>query len=142
MQKLSVGLRDALRANRKLEVEIAGFEAERVKRRLDSGKGAFVKRSEGGLDFINAVTAEMKDGGYDTKGYTILVTGEKGASGPVVVVGEEEEVKKAVERVKEALKDSGVKGGGKGSRWQGKVTKWAVKDFEVLKELVEVEGGK
>ncbi|PMD52965.1 ThrRS/AlaRS common domain-containing protein [Hyaloscypha bicolor E] len=133
-KKMSDNLTESRRKEAKLLLEIAKYEAERVKADLKSGKKAWVYRSSGNLDYINSICFEVKDVLKDG-GLIVLATGEKKTSGQVVIVGEKRAVEEFVEKMKGVV--SGVKGGGKGERWQGKVIEWQKGEIEVLKNLVE-----
>jgi len=139
VDKLNAQVRDTARARRKLEAEIAGYEAARVIGELDAGRrAAFVYRvCETGADFIMAVTGALKDGGFDEReGVVVLLVAvaETGGGGPVVIVGDEKGVERVVEGVKVILPD--VKGGGKGKRWQGKIARLASAQLRALGTLL------
>jgi len=120
------------RREKKLLMEIAKFEGERIKAILQTGGKAFVYRADGGLDFINWVVSEVKN--FCTSGVVVLASGEGKKGGPIVIVGDEKSVEETVRKIKDVL--HGVKGGGKGSRWQGKVIEWGKGDVEALKKIV------
>ncbi|KAE9364439.1 ThrRS/AlaRS common domain-containing protein [Stipitochalara longipes BDJ] len=134
VKKMSDNFTESRRKEAKLLMEIAKYEAERVKADLSSKKKAWVHRASGNLDYINAICFEVKDA-LKEGGMVVLATGEKKTAGQVVVVGE----KKVVEDFVEAMKGvvSGIKGGGKGERWQGKVIEWQKGEIEALKHFVE-----
>jgi misacylated tRNA(Ala) deacylase len=134
VKKMSDNLTESRRKEAKLLLEIAKYEAERVKADLKSGKKAWVYRSSGNLDYINSICFEVKDV-LKNGGLIVLATGEKKTSGQVVIVGEKKAVEEFVEKMKGVV--SGVKGGGKGERWQGKVIEWQKGEIEVLKNLVK-----
>lgn len=134
VKKMSDNLTESRRKEAKLLVEIAKYEAERVKADLKSGKKAWVYRSSGNLDYINSICFEVKDT-LKEGGLIVLATGEKKTSGQVVVVGDKTSVEKFVEKMRGVV--SGIKGGGKGERWQGKVIEWQKGEIEALKNLVE-----
>ena len=114
-------------------MEIAKLEGERIKPILQTGGKAFLYRVDGGLDFINAVVSEVKD--CCTAGVVVLASGEGKKGGPIVIAGEEKAVAETAEKIKDVI--HGVKGGGKGVRWQGKVLEWGKGDLEALKKVVE-----
>jgi misacylated tRNA(Ala) deacylase len=134
VKKMSDNLTESRRKEAKLLMEIAKYEAERVTADLQSGKIAWVYRSSGNLDYINSICFEIKDT-LKEGGLVVLATGEKKTSGQVVVVGETAPLEEFVAKMKVVV--SGVKGGGKGERWQGKVTEWKKGEIEALKNLVE-----
>ncbi|KAJ8125828.1 hypothetical protein O1611_g7811 [Lasiodiplodia mahajangana] len=117
-----------------LLAEIAKYEGDRVKSALQSGKNAWVYRAKSGLDFLNLVIFEVKDA-IKAPQVVVLAGGEGQAGGPIVILGQDEAVTRISARVKELLKD--VKGGGRGGKWQGKVTEWRKGELEALKALVE-----
>ena len=134
VKKMSDNLTESRRKEAKLLLEIAKYEAERVKADLSSKKKAWVHRASGNLDYINSICFEVKEA-LKEGGIVVLATGEKRMSGQVVVVGEKKAVEDFVEEMKGVV--SGVKGGGKGERWQGKVIEWQKGEIEALKNLVE-----
>lgn len=124
------------RTEKKLLLEIAKYESDRVKSVVASGKNAIVCRSDGGMEFINRVVGDTKDALKGTGLVLVLAIGEPKTSGPVVVVGDKEAVEKTAAKIKETIKD--VKGGGgAGDKWQGKVPEWRQEDLNTLRELVE-----
>jgi len=118
---------------KKLLSEIAVYEGSRVKTDLESGKNALVYRATEGLDFLNAVVFEVRD---VAKGNNVLVlaSGEENKQGQIVIVGEKHVVEIFSAKALKIL--SGLKGGGRGERWQGKVVEWKKGELEALKELV------
>lgn len=119
---------------KKLLAEIVAYEGSRVKTILESGKNALVYRASDGLDFLNAVVFEVKDVAKRNN-VLVLASGEDTKAGQLVIVGE----KGTVESFSaEALKIiSGLKGGGRGERWQGKVIEWKKGEREALRALVD-----
>ena len=183
VEKMELELRDAKRAKRKLEAELAKFEAEHIKRSFDSVQSeegiasskrrAFVSRvcedSSSGMDFILSLQSELKRPistfpslTYDTTGLTILVTPttytspgrmpKEDGPGPVVILGDPTLVAKAIEEIrvnpvlseppategttKSNVQGGGLKGGGKGNRWQGKALKLGVAQIRALQAIV------
>jgi misacylated tRNA(Ala) deacylase len=134
VKKMSDNLTESRRKEGKLLMEIAKYESERVKADLKNGKKAWVYRSSGNLDYINSICFEVKDDLKDGR-LVVLATGEKKTSGQVVVVGEKQTVEDFVQKMKGVV--GGVKGGGKGERWQGKVIEWQKGEIDALKNLVE-----
>jgi misacylated tRNA(Ala) deacylase len=122
------------RKETRLLAEIAKYEGERVKAVLQAGKNAWVYRAVQGLDFINMVVFEVKES-VQEDAVVILASGEGDKGGQVVIIGEQKAVDGFTAKVKEAL--TGIKGGGKGGRWQGKVAEWRKGELEALKKLVE-----
>ncbi|KAG7109552.1 putative alanyl-tRNA editing protein alaX like [Verticillium longisporum] len=107
---------------KRLLSELARFEGERARAAIAAGRDAWVYRTEDGLDYANLVVSEVKDAAMAAGRAVVIATGETKKSGPVVVVGAKEAVDALVPRIKEAV--PAVKGGGKGEKWQGKVTEW------------------
>ncbi|KAH6670859.1 Threonyl/alanyl tRNA synthetase [Plectosphaerella plurivora] len=134
-EKMDEALNDLKRREKKLVAEIARFEADKVKATLAEGKNAWVYRPDGGLDFINAVTFEIKELLKTATGVVVLASGEEKSSGPVVILGPNE----AVEAMATTAKDivTGIKGGGKGGKWQAKVPEWKKEELEALRKAVE-----
>jgi len=117
----------------KLLIDIARYEADRVKAVLRTGMNAFVYRAVQGLDFINMVVAELKEA-VKEGGVIILASGEGTKGGQIVIIGDKISVEGFATKVKEVV--PGIKGGGRGERWQGEVTEWGKGELEALKELV------
>ncbi|KAJ4171881.1 hypothetical protein NW754_007476 [Fusarium falciforme] len=123
------------RVERKLMLEIAKYESDRVNTVIRSGKNAWVHRSDGGMDFINKIIGETKETVQGTGHVVVFAIGESKGTGPVVIVGDKEAVEDMATKVKEVVKD--IKGGGGGDKWQGKVKEWQHSELTALKELVE-----
>jgi len=134
VKRISDKVSELMRKETKLLMEIAKYEAERVKADLSAGKKAWVYRSSPGLDFINSITFEIKEA-LKGGGLVVLASGEGKLGGQVVVVGEKGSVEEFVEKMGGVV--STLKGGGKGERWQGKVIEWKKGEIEALKKLVE-----
>ena len=115
-------------------MDIAKFEGDRTKAVLQAGKKAWVYRATPGLDFINMVLHEIR-GAVDKSGVVLLASGEGKKGDQVVIIGEQSSVEELTTRVKETI--TTIKGGGKGNKWQGKVTDWKKDELEALKNLVE-----
>jgi misacylated tRNA(Ala) deacylase len=134
VKRMSENVSELKRKETKLLMEIAKYEADRVKADLRVGKRAWVYRSSSGLDFINSVVFEVKDTLKDG-GLVVLASGEEKSGGQVVVVSAKDSVEEFVEKIKGVV--NGIKGGGKGERWQGKVIEWRKGEIDALKKLVE-----
>ncbi|KAI1176156.1 threonyl and alanyl tRNA synthetase second additional domain-containing protein [Nemania sp. FL0916] len=126
---------DLKKQEKSLLAEIAKYEGDKVRSVLQSGKNAWVHRAKGGLDFLNLVILEIRDAIKISPGVVVLAGGEGQTGGPIIIVGQDELVGTFATKVKELLKD--VKGGGRGGKWQGKVSKWKKGELEALKALVE-----
>ena len=117
----------------KLLTDIANYEADRVKAVLSNGSNAFVHRAVQDLDFINMVVTQVK-GAIKQGAVIILASGEGTKGGQVIILGDKNSIEGLVTKVKEVI--PGIKGGGRGERWQGKVVEWRKGDIEALKKLV------
>jgi misacylated tRNA(Ala) deacylase len=135
VQRMSDQVSEGRKKVNKLLAEIAVFEGDRVKNRLQSHTTAFMHRATDGLDFINLVLFEIKDVVKERDAVVVLCSGEIKSSGSIVVFGKAELVEQMATKVKEVV--STAKGGGKGEKWQGKVTEWRKGEVEVLKEAVD-----
>ena len=121
------------RTETKLLAEIAKYEADRVKAVLSTGTNAFVYRAVQGLDFINMVVAQVKEAVREGA-VTVLASGEGTKGGQIVIIGDKNSVERFATKVKEVV--PGIKGGGRGERWQGKVIEWRKGELEALRKLV------
>ncbi|KAF1958968.1 ThrRS/AlaRS common domain-containing protein [Byssothecium circinans] len=135
VQRLSDNLAEARKREKKLLAEIAGVEAERVRGVLRGGGTAWSYRAGDGLDFINLVVGELRETLKEGKGVVVLVSGEAKTAGSIMVLGEKEKVERVAAKVKECV--SGVKGGGKGEKWQGKVMEWKKGEIDALKAAIQ-----
>ena len=122
------------RKETRLLTDIARYEADRVKAVLSTGKNAFVYRAVPGLDFINMVATQVKEALKEGV-VVVLASGEGTKGGQVVIIGHKDSVESFATKVKEVL--SGLKGGGRGERWQGKMTEWGKGELKALEKLVE-----
>lgn len=122
------------RTESKLLMEIAKFEGIRVKSDLLGGNHAWVYRSTPGLDFINMVVFEVKEAITEDR-VVLLASGEEKGGGQVVIIGNKDSVEALASKVKQTV--TGIKGGGTGTRWQGKVVEWRKGELDALRELVE-----
>ncbi|CCF46421.1 threonyl and Alanyl tRNA synthetase second additional domain-containing protein [Colletotrichum higginsianum] len=123
------------RREKKLLSDVAEFEADSARARLQAGKSVWVHRADGNADFVKWVTAGVKDAVAARGGVVVVATGEEKKSGQLVVLGEKGGVEVMVPRIKDIV--TGVKGGGAGDKWQGKVVAWEKGNLEALKRLVE-----
>ncbi|KAL1606444.1 hypothetical protein SLS60_003848 [Paraconiothyrium brasiliense] len=118
---------------KRMVAELAKYGAREVKETLKRSTGAFLHRPEDGVDFINRVLIEMADT-LDQGGVVVLCTGDVKSSGMIVIQGREDLVTELSAQVKETVKTA--KGGGKGRKWQGKVTEWGKGEVEALENAV------
>ncbi|KAJ0277040.1 hypothetical protein CBS470a_010479 [Colletotrichum nupharicola] len=120
---------------KKLLADIAQFEAEAAKTKLQASKAVWVYRGDGNADFVKVVTVNVKDALAASGGLVVVATGEDKQGGQLVVLGQKAGVEALVPKIKDLVKD--VKGGGAGNKWQGKVTTWDKGVLVLLKQLVE-----
>ncbi|KAJ0338046.1 hypothetical protein COL922a_006059 [Colletotrichum nupharicola] len=120
---------------KKLLADIAQFEAEAAKAKLEASKAVWVHRGDGNADFVKVVTVNVKDVLAASGGLVVVATGEDKQGGQLVILGQKAGVEALVPKIKDVVKD--VKGGGAGDKWQGKVTTWDKGVLVSLKELVE-----
>ncbi|KAI8190594.1 hypothetical protein K4K48_012225 [Colletotrichum sp. SAR 10_66] len=120
---------------KKLLADIAQFEAEAAKTKLEASKAVWVHRGDGNADFVKVVTVNVKDALAASGGLVVVATGEDKQGGQLVVLGQKAGVEALVPKIKELVKD--VKGGGAGDKWQGKVTTWDKGVLVSLKDLIE-----
>jgi misacylated tRNA(Ala) deacylase len=133
VQRLGDQVSEARKREKRMLGEIAKFEGERVKKKLEEKGHAFSYRATDGLEFVNLVVFEIKD--VVKERVAVLCSGEVKAPGSLVIIGKPELVENMAAKVKGVV--STVKGGGKGEKWQGKVTEWQKGEIEVLKKAVE-----
>jgi misacylated tRNA(Ala) deacylase len=133
VQRLGDQLSEARKKEKRMLAEIAGFEGSRIKAALEQHDRVFSYRATDGLDFVNLVMFEIKEAIKDK--VAVLCSGEVKATGSIVIVGKPELVESMAATVKEVV--STAKGGGKGEKWQGKVTEWQKGEIEALKKAVE-----
>lgn len=132
--KLSESAAEARKKEKKLLAEIAKFEGDRIKSALEAGKNAWCYRATEGLDFINLVVIEVRDV-VKERGVVALASGQEKASGSLTIIGDKSSVEMLSAKAKEVV--STLKGGGKGEKWQGKVTEWKKGEIEALRKAVE-----
>lgn len=135
VSETSEALAESRRNEKKLLIEVAKLESERVKAILRSGKDALVHRSSGGIEFINKVIGEVGDELKLSGRVVVVAMGETKDSGPVVIAGDKEAVAAMVENVKAVV--TNIKGGGGGNKWQGKVPEWQKTELKEFKALFE-----
>ncbi|OHE95139.1 threonyl and Alanyl tRNA synthetase second additional domain-containing protein [Colletotrichum orchidophilum] len=126
---------DLKKREKKLLADIAEFEADAAKVKLHSTKSVWVHRADGNADFVKWVTVNVKDAVMACGGVVVVATGDDGGSGQIVVLGGKAAVEALVLKIKDVV--TGVKGGGGGEKWQGKVTSWEKNNLKALEELVE-----
>ncbi|KAF2632721.1 ThrRS/AlaRS common domain-containing protein [Macroventuria anomochaeta] len=134
VQGLSEQLSEARKREKRMLSGIAKFEAQQIKETLQCAVGAFSHRADDGLDFLNLVLIELRDV-LKGKGVVVLCTGDTKTPGSLVITGKTELVEGLSAKVKDIVK--AAKGGGRGEKWQGKVTEWQKGEIEALKTAVE-----
>ncbi|GKT93233.1 alanyl-tRNA synthetase domain-containing protein [Colletotrichum tofieldiae] len=78
---------DLKKREKKLLSDIAEFEAESAKVKLQTNKSVWVHRSDGNADFVKWVTVNVKDTVMACGGVVVVATGEEKKSGQLVVLG-------------------------------------------------------
>ena len=78
------------------------------------------------------VVSEVKESAGDRA--VVLATGQDKASGSLVIVGDKSMVEELSAKAKSVV--STLKGGGKGEKWQGKVTEWKKGEVDALQKVV------
>jgi misacylated tRNA(Ala) deacylase len=134
MQGLSEQVSEGRKKEKRMLAEIAKFEARQIKETLQCAVSAFCHRPDDGLDFINLVLMELRETLRDN-GVVVLCTGDVRTSGSLVIIGKAELVEKLSAKAKDIVKTA--KGGGRGEKWQGKITEWQKGEIEALKSAVE-----
>ncbi|KAF2032170.1 ThrRS/AlaRS common domain-containing protein [Setomelanomma holmii] len=134
VQRLSEQVSEARKKEKKMLAEIAGFEGARIRAALQDRERVFSCRSTDGLDFVNMVVFEIKDV-VKERGVVVLCSGEVKTAGSIVVLGKPDLVERMAANIKEVV--TTAKGGGKGEKWQGKVTEWQKGEIEALRKAVD-----
>ncbi|KAG8716189.1 hypothetical protein FRC08_009752 [Ceratobasidium sp. 394] len=126
--QVTTALRDALRAKRKLETEVAGYVAAAILRE----KLTWAHRADAGLEFLMDVVAAMP--ADNLPAVLVLAAGMGSDGGSVLIVGSDaERVQGVANKAAAAIKN--LKGGGKGVRWQGKVQAWEKGNIDALEKI-------
>jgi misacylated tRNA(Ala) deacylase len=134
VQGLGEQVSEGRKKERRMLAEIAKFEAQQIKETLQCAVGAFSHRPDDGLDFINMVVIELRDV-LKGNGVVLLCTGDTKTPGSIVIIGKADVVETLSAKVKTNVKTA--KGGGRGEKWQGKVTEWQKGEVEALRRAVE-----
>ncbi|KAF2741397.1 ThrRS/AlaRS common domain-containing protein [Polyplosphaeria fusca] len=135
VQSLSDRHAEANKRSKKLLGEIARFEGARIKAELGPGKRVFSYRASDGLDFVNLVWTEIKEALKEKGGVVVIASGDVKEAGSMMILGEKELVEHLAAKAKEVV--STLKGGGKGEKWQGKITEWKKGEVDALRKVVE-----
>jgi misacylated tRNA(Ala) deacylase len=133
IKNLNEQVSEGKKKEKRMTAELAMYQARQIKETLETSVGAFLHRSEDGVDFLNRVLIEMADT-VEHHGVIVLCTGDVKSTGTIVIQGKEDLVSALSAKVKDIVK--AVKGGGKGKKWQGKVTEWSKGEVEALKSAV------
>lgn len=134
VQALGEQISEGKKREKRMLSEIAKFEAQHIKETLQCAVGAFLHRPDDGLDFINTVVIELRDV-LKGKGVVLLCTGATKTTGSLIITGKADLVETLSAKVKDIVKTA--KGGGRGEKWQGKVTEWQKGEIEALRAVVE-----
>ena len=134
VQGLSEQVSEGKKREKRMLAEVAKFEAQQIKETLQCAVSAFSHRPDDGLDFINLALIELRDT-LKGNGVAVLCTGDTKMPGSLVIAGKAELVESLSAKVKDIVKT--VKGGGKGEKWQGKITEWQKGEIDALKTAVE-----
>ena len=133
VQRLGDQVSEARKREKRMLAEIAKFEGERIKKELEQNECVLSYRPTDGLDFINLVVFEIKEAAKER--VVVLCSGEVKTPGSLVILGKPELVESLATKIKSVV--SSVKGGGKGEKWQGKVTEWQKGEIEALRKAIE-----
>jgi misacylated tRNA(Ala) deacylase len=133
--RINDSISELKKKEKKLLAEIASYEVDRINVALQTQKTAWVYREECGLDFFTGIIAQIKDVVKEKNGAVVLVSGQEKQAGAIVIFGNLETVEALSAQAKDAI--TGLKGGGKGEKWQGKVAEWQKGEIEVLRKLVK-----
>ncbi|KAK7206995.1 Threonyl/alanyl tRNA synthetase [Myxozyma melibiosi] len=124
-------LRDALKREKMWVADVVASEAASVRASLESTQKAFVYRPDVGLDYLMTLVAEL--GELKEGQLLVLAAGQVKSPGALMVLGGGAD--KLAAKIKDVVKS--VKGGGKGAKWQGKVTEWEKGEVEAVREVLE-----
>ncbi|CAE6468826.1 unnamed protein product [Rhizoctonia solani] len=131
--QVTSSLRDALRAKRKLETEIASYLASRV----TQDQSPWLHRAEAGLDFLMDVAAAVPEERLPS--VLLLAAGSGAEGGSVLIIGNNaDQVQSVASKAVTVVKQ--LKGGGKGARWQGKVQVWEKGNLDALEKIARESG--
>jgi len=126
VEKMQKNLKLVTKTNSNLLKEVAVAEAEKLRKIEPKPEFAYFYRKDGDSDYISTLIKELE-------GYLIIViTGEKGAPGQLVVTGPGQLPATLGKKLCEILEG---KGGGKGSRFNAKITNF--KQIESVETLIK-----
>ncbi|PVZ97412.1 hypothetical protein BB558_004988 [Smittium angustum] len=131
--------RELNRAIKNFTKEVSNNAAQDIISQIEAGKKVVsVHREDGNLDYvfhIGSVVSPVlqkihaKD---DSNSHVVIVSaGQKKTGGPIMVFGKDELVSKVSGEITKSI--PGVKGGGKGAKWQGKSTTWKELESTIAK---------
>ncbi|KAK9239654.1 Threonyl/alanyl tRNA synthetase [Lipomyces kononenkoae] len=135
ISRLESQLRDSLKREKLWMADVVKSDSARVKEDLKAEKKAYVYRGDVvGLDYYNSLVAEI--GPLEpNSGVAILACGAGKNGGALLVIGDGAD--KVASKIREEGIIKGLKGGGKGAKWQGKVTQWEKGEVESLKSFFD-----
>ncbi|KAK9365954.1 Threonyl/alanyl tRNA synthetase [Lipomyces kononenkoae] len=133
--RLESQLRDSLKREKLWMADVVKAESARVKEDLKLEKKAYVYRGDlVGLDYFNSLVAQI--GNLEpNSGVVLLASGAGKNGGALLVIGEGAD--KVASKIREEGIIKGLKGGGKGAKWQGKITQWEKGEAESLKAFFD-----
>ncbi|KAJ8101096.1 Threonyl/alanyl tRNA synthetase [Lipomyces tetrasporus] len=135
ISRLDSQLRDSLKREKLWRADVVKSDAARIKEELKQDKKSYVYRADGaGLDYFNSLVAEI--GHLEaSSGVLVLASGAGKNGGALLVIGE------GADRVASSLVGDGIikslKGGGKGAKWQGKISQWEKGEVEMLRDFFD-----
>ncbi|KAK9453207.1 Threonyl/alanyl tRNA synthetase [Dipodascopsis uninucleata] len=132
--KLESQLKDALRREKIWMAETVKSDSAQIRKDLELRKRSFIYRPDSSLDYFNSVIAEVGKL-ENNSGVIVLASGAIKASGALLIIGEGAD--KVARGIQEQELIDSLKGGGKGLRWQGKITQWKKDEVEHLREYIE-----
>ncbi|GAB7358317.1 hypothetical protein MBLNU230_g2390t1 [Neophaeotheca triangularis] len=113
-----------------LLLEIARFQSREISRHLEAGGVVCLHRAEGDMGYVKEVFGGVKDVLDRGCSAVVVVLGEEGGKGTVVVAGAAARVETAVASIVAVVPN--VKGSMVRDRWQGKVDRWQKADLQAL----------
>ncbi|KAK9360995.1 Threonyl/alanyl tRNA synthetase [Lipomyces starkeyi] len=135
ISRLESQLRDSLKREKLWMADVVKAEAARVNEELKLVKKSYVYRGDiVGLDYFNSLVVEM--GKLEpTSGVVILASGAGKNGGALLVIGDGAD--EVASKIRDDCIIKGLKGGGKGAKWQGKITQWEKGEVESLKAFFD-----
>ncbi|KAK9324584.1 Threonyl/alanyl tRNA synthetase [Lipomyces orientalis] len=133
ISRLDSQLRDSLKREKLWRADVVKSDAARVMDELKQEKKSYVYRADGaGLDYFNSLVAEI--GNLEaSSGVLVLASGAGKNGGALLLIGE------GADKVASRLVGDGIikslRGGGKGAKWQGKISQWEKGEVEKLEDF-------